>query len=882
MKKMGQLFIILTLLLPNRAYAGLIDEGLEAFQQGHFEQAVQHWKAARAQLTYDNQAQYIDIAVLLATAYKNLGLSRQALNILKEAQSRADPINDPVRYANVLSHLGDIYIATGKWQKAETYLNQAETKARETNNPLLLANILNKQGNLWMARRDLKNALKKTLDKYQQHLKRDQTGGGAREPSVGKRLTFTDQELQDIHNEKKQEKYPHCIELNLPIKDRILTDNALQCLATAKAREKYEQSLDKSARSNTLTASVWLNIVQAKIKSGDKKAEAAIQTALKHVKALPDSQEKAFGLINIAQLIRDLQSLPKVPKREKSEQIIPNVNLLFNTRGGISLKEIPLEYKPSVSAQTSHFSPKQIKQFRFQSYQVLTQARQIAQTLQDDRSIAYATGYIAQLYADAKRYDEAIRLTRKAIFYAQHKRPYPELLYQWEWQLGRVFKKQNKIDSAIAAYQRAIEYLQDMRQVQQGYRVLQPFREGEGQAYFELADLLLQKATDAKTKTKKQNWLKAARDNIELLNAAELQNHFQDECIVQLQEKVTDIEKTLPSNTAVFYPILLPDRIELLVSTREGIQQLSVDLMSDEQLRYEARLFRGKLEAASDIKSLLPHAQQLYQWFIKPIGQTLSDYDIDTLVIVPNGILRTIPFAALHNGKRYLVEDYAIAVTPSLKLTDPTQPLQRDQIKALLIGLSKKVSDELDFEALPYIEQELKNIQALIGGDVLLNEDFVIANVETKLKKIPYSIVHFATHGHFDSDPNRTFLLTSEGRLNTNCLRKLVGISEFRDKPVELLTLSACQTAMGDEQAALGLAGVSLQAGARSALASLWSVNDFAMAQVVTAFYRHLKNSALSKAQALQKAQLQFLQRQDSTYSHPHYWAMFLLIGNWL
>ena len=107
-----------------------------------------------------------------------------------------------------------------------------------------------------------------------------------------------------------------------------------------------------------------------------------------------------------------------------------------------------------------------------------------------------------------------------------------------------------------------------------------------------------------------------------------------------------------------------------------------------------------------------------------------------------------------------------------------------------------------------------------------------------------------------------------------------VGLFKFRDTPLELLTLSACETAQGDERAALGLSGIAIKAGARSALGTLWVVNDEAAAQLVIAFYRQLQDESVSRALALQRAQLELL--GTLAYEHPSYWSPFLLISSWL
>jgi len=136
-----------------------------------------------------------------------------------------------------------------------------------------------------------------------------------------------------------------------------------------------------------------------------------------------------------------------------------------------------------------------------------------------------------------------------------------------------------------------------------------------------------------------------------------------------------------------------------------------------------------------------------------------------------------------------------------------------------------------------------------------------------------------ATHGVFGGSAEDTFLLTYDGRLDMNRLSDLIKIGRFRDQPVELLTLSACQTALGDERAALGLAGVAVKAGVRSVIATLWFVDDEATSATIRDFYRRLRQPGMHKAQALQQAQ-QALMAQ-SRFRHPAYWAPFLLIGSW-
>jgi CHAT domain-containing protein len=283
-----------------------------------------------------------------------------------------------------------------------------------------------------------------------------------------------------------------------------------------------------------------------------------------------------------------------------------------------------------------------------------------------------------------------------------------------------------------------------------------------------------------------------------------------------------------------------------------------------------------RLLEKSATREYLPHAQQLYDWLIRPLEPALASTTIDTLVFVPDGPLRTIPMAALHDGQQFLIRKYAIATTPGLKLTDP-RPLPRGNTRMLAVGLTEAVQG---FSALPYVASELETLQGLYGAEVLLNQRFLLPSVEKELQEKPFSIVHIASHGQFDSDVANTFVLTFDDKLTMDRLEQMVGRLRFREDALELLTLSACQTAAGDDRAALGLAGVAIKAGARSALATLWFIDDQASAELVTEFYRQLQNPALSRARALQQAQLKLL--SNSRYEHPTYWAPFLLLNNWL
>jgi len=509
-----------------------------------------------------------------------------------------------------------------------------------------------------------------------------------------------------------------------------------------------------------------------------------------------------------------------------------------------------------------------------QAAQVLEEAGAVAKSVGDPRAASYAFGHRGHLYELDRRYDETLLLTRLAIGYAQQVHA-PESLYQWEWQLGRVLNDQDKIDQAILSYQRAADLVQTLRPEMAAGAALTAasFREASGRLYFELADVLLRRSGLTTIPQEAQPYLLKAREAIELFKTAELRDYFADECVDAFQAHQTKLED-VSHQAAIIYPIILPNRTELLVSLPDGMHRITVSV-KQEELKEEALAFRRVLQKETT-REYLRKGQHLYDLLLRPLEPELAKFDITTLVIVPDGPLRLIPFSALHDGKQFLIAKYALATTPGLNLTDP-KPLSRERIQVLSAGLTEGVQG---FPALPNAAGELEAIGGLYKTHQFLNTEFRVPQLEREMKENQFTIVHIASHGKFERDAKKSFLLTFDEKLTMDRLSQIVGFFRFRDQPLELLSLSACQTAAGDDRAALGLAGIAIKAGARSALATLWFVNDEASSALVIEFYRQLKNPSLSKAQALRQAQLKLMENPD--FQHPIYWAPFLLLNNWL
>jgi CHAT domain-containing protein len=496
--------------------------------------------------------------------------------------------------------------------------------------------------------------------------------------------------------------------------------------------------------------------------------------------------------------------------------------------------------------------------------------------ISDARGQSYALGYASELLAAAGRDEAALTLARQAIHRAQLAAA-PESLYRWQWQVGRLLKRRHELPGAVDAYRGAVGTLESVRQdLAASTRAAgtgDGFRHNAGPLYVELVDLLLQQAVMDADATQREDLLRQARDTMETLKSAELEDYFRDDCVAGLKSKTVGID-TLAAHTAAIYPVVLPDRLALLVSA-QGQLRLYESSVNAATLEGEVARLRARLEKRSTYQ-YLPHAKQLYDWVLRPLEADLQAAGITTLVFVPDGALRTVPLAALHDGTGFLVERYAVATVPGLTLTDP-RPLGSSASLALLSGLTESVEG---FAALPAVAGELDSVSKIYPGKRLQDGAFTPQSFAEALTQANYSVVHIASHGQFGENIDDTFLLTHAGRIGMDDLESEIGRTATREQPVELLTLSACQTAAGNERAALGLAGVAVKAGARSAVATLWSVNDRASGSLISAFYQSLKGEGASKAAALRTAQLALL--AEPRYRHPAYWSPFLLIGNWL
>ncbi|MBE9215544.1 CHAT domain-containing protein [Plectonema cf. radiosum LEGE 06105] len=509
--------------------------------------------------------------------------------------------------------------------------------------------------------------------------------------------------------------------------------------------------------------------------------------------------------------------------------------------------------------------------------QLLSVTVQEAAQLGNPRIQADALGSLGNVYELTGQWGEAEKLTQQAVQLAQQINA-GDVAYRWQWQLGRVTKAQGKTDSAIAAYSEAVGTIKSLRAdlAAASPNVQFSFRDAVEPIHRELVELLV--------KSNQKDNLKTARNVIEGLQLVELDNFFREACLTAKPEQIDLVDRL----AAVIYPIILEDQLAIIVSLPKPGQTQTKDNrdfryyktnINKKQVESLASRLQNNLSQSTAFDLTLPELQKMYDLVIRPEAAELAASKVETLVFVLDGVLRNIPMGVLHDGKNFLIEKYSIALTPGLQLLAP-RSLKKERLGALVAGISEA---QPPFSALPNVEKEVQKIESELPTQVLFNQEFTNSAFENKVSAVSYPIVHLATHGQFSSQEDQTFIMTWNGKIKVNELSSLLKTVELsRNNPLELLILSACETAAGDDKSALGLAGVAVRSGARSTIATLWQINDEASATLMSQFYDQLiqaNKTGISKAEALRRAQIAILNNPE--YKSPYYWGAYVLLGNW-
>jgi len=523
------------------------------------------------------------------------------------------------------------------------------------------------------------------------------------------------------------------------------------------------------------------------------------------------------------------------------------------------------------------------------SYEAFSRAQQ--PSVSDPRLGVQILDAMARLYEDAGRDAEAQKLNTAALARAGSA-PLglvQDLLIELEWRQGRIHRRTGDRDRALAAYRRAAGHAEAVRQdlpieFEDGTST---YQEMLRPVYLGLADLLLDGADGPAS----QEQLESVVSHTEFARQSEMQDYLGERCA--LAAEGGDASQPLPGRTAMLYPLVFEDRLELLLKIGGRIERRTVQVKSD-AIRILARSFVNKAQEY-DAQLYVPDARRLYDLLLRPLEGALEAERIDTLVVVPDGALRIIPFGALHDGQRFAIERFAVSTITGATMTSFGVPW-RKKLVSLLAGMStpgpvvevlKKIEPDSTSDnseamkvklSLPGVAVEIRELGQAMQNTTMLNDGFTLERFQIEAKSQDYNVLHIASHGVFGGSAKTSYIMAYDDLLTMERLQSLLA-SRTASNPIEVLTLSACETAEGDERSPLGISGAAIKAKAKSVVGTLWAVADEAARRIMTGFYAGLSSGVLGKTEAFRQAQLELL--RDKRMAHPYFWSPFILIGNW-
>ncbi|MHC5747828.1 MAG: CHAT domain-containing protein [Nostoc sp.] len=510
------------------------------------------------------------------------------------------------------------------------------------------------------------------------------------------------------------------------------------------------------------------------------------------------------------------------------------------------------------------------KQFQSLAIQYAESALQSAKSINSQRLESYSLGALGKLQPEkSQAYFESALALAQSIHAL-------DIAYEWQQHLADVYTKQGKSEAALQAYEAAINNLTDIRGNLLASNPDTPF------FFYEKVEPVYRSYMRLLLVNPHPNLDKVVQINEEL-QLAELENYLQ---CGRLDLVALNDLKNLAIIPSVIHIIDLGNSIEVVVQSPDkslhhhSVDPKSVKVHADHLLQ----TLQDQSFANTRNSVILDYSQALYNSLIAPIKRYLPQNG--TLVFTLDTSFQSLPMGLLHDGKDYLLKHYNIAETLGSKVRQP-KLLPRKQLRALIAGLSKsspsfKAANAPSYlTELPSVVEEIANVKEQTNSSLsLLNEEFTYKRFIKEVSTETFPIIHLTTHAQFNSVPQLTMFFSWDKPINLlefdNLLKQKKQINE---DAIELLVLSGCETAKGNKRSALGIAGIAAQGGARSTVATLWRVDDKSTALLMKEFYKELKDGK-TKIEALRLAQLSLLSNPD--YSHPYYWAGFLLIGGWL
>ncbi len=828
----------------------LVQQGIEEYQAGNYPQAITTWQQALSLAGTPSDS--LIIQQNLAKAYGQLNKSDKAIRAWQKTIATAQQLGDNRKLGRLLTEQAQAYLHLGQARQAIAIL---------CGNPELTTCASDSA--LGLARQN-----------------QDKSTETAALGSLGEAYRLGG----------KYEESIQVLNTALSLSDTPYSSALQQSLGTAYSARA--QLWELRAQSAERQGNVFAGSFRQKAESDYQQAENNLKASLTHA---PHPTTQQSVLLELIRLGYRSQGLKPIPSAEMKSYLEQSLNLLTQELPGVTslYATIELALLPALSETTLPTLVQCTSQWQLpltQRQALLNRAAKLAQTLQDPRAQSFTSGALGHFYECEGNIPAATALTQKAIVAANQGLLTNDSLYLWQWQLARLLKSQGRLSDALTAYQQAFTTLESIRgELLSAERDIQlNFRQSIEPVYREYVQLSLELAESRTSNlVQSQELLSQSLKTIDALRLAELENYLGGDCALRVEPNSLE-KKKLSASTAIITSITFAKKTAILLKLPDGsVKSYWIDL-NKVGINRNIINFRLGLTSRASRYNLAP-AQALYNTLMRPLEQDLEQNQIKTLIFVQDGLLRNIPMSALHDGKKYLIEKYMIATTPSLELTK-LDATNYQGSRVLILGMSQESNiDNQNFTSLVNVPKEVNSIaQQFVAPKVIVNEDFKPETLKQELKDADYNLIHIATHAQFGTIGEDTFLVTgNNSKITLNELEKSLRDLKQGGDSVDLIFLAACQTAEEDERSGLGLASATIQAGVKGAIGSLWPVADESTLTLVTSFYKNLVHNGMGKAKALQQAQIDMIHAQENTdindlYSNPYYWSPFILIGNWL
>jgi CHAT domain-containing protein/Flp pilus assembly protein TadD len=877
--------------------------GLAYYFLGNYEKAIEYHQKALASLweIKDRQGEGTVLGNL-GLAYYSLGNYEKAIEYHQKALGIAREIKNKLGEGNALGNLGLVYYSLGNYEKAINYHQQRLAIAREIKDREGEGQSL---GNLGLAYDALGN-YDKAIEFHQQQLSlakeiKDRRGEGQSLGNLG--LAYDALGNYD----KAIEFHQQALAIARDIKDIQREGQILGNLGLAyHALSNYGKAIDYQQQRLAIAREI-------KDRRGEGQSLGNLGIAYdalgNYSKAIDYQQQR----LAIAREIKD---------RRGEGQSLGNLGLSYNKLGNhvkaIDFYQQALAIAREIKVRLGEknaLGGLSLSYFRLGNYdnaiKYEQQALAIARELKDKQGEGQALGNLGATYYVLGHYDKAIDYYSQALEIVRETkdRDGEGIVLQ---NIGVLLSNQNQSELAILFYKQSVNVRESIRKdiKKLNKEEQQSYTNTITSSYRRLANLLI-----------KQDRIVEALQVLDLLKVQELEDYFKNikgsdrsaqgvrllepekamsdkllavsfenslEINSQLANKIQQLPKSeinkvpdylqkIPQGTALLYPLILGDRLEIILFSPNTTPISRTVKISQKELETLVTDFRATLldAGSEDVKE---PAAQLYQLLIKPIEAELVQAKTTTILYAPDGILRYIPIAALYDGKQWLAEKYRISNLISYSLFDfSAQPKNSPNILAGAFG-GKAGEQKHGQTALPATLKEVQAIANSFTNSVtLIEENFSRQAIESKFKN--HNILHLATHAEFNIGvPDNSFIIFGNGdkiRLNE--------ITDWQIPNIDLIVLSACQTGvgkLGDGVEILGFGYQVQKAGAKNAIASLWKVDDAGTQALMAAFYDELKKGNVTSTEALHRAQVSLI--KSSEFNHPNYWSAFFAIGNGL